>query len=74
MTRISIDNVFTYHAPGPIEIAKYGELREKAKELAHLIFDTCPPSEDRAIALRKLRECIMTANASIAIAGSAKKA
>lgn len=62
-----IDNVFKYHAPKEGQPAKYEALREKAKEFAHLIVELCPESADRTIALRKLQETVMVANASIAI-------
>lgn len=64
--RKRIENDFTYHTP-PKDISAYFILiREKAKELAHLIVDTTPESRERATALTRLEECVMHANASIA--------
>lgn len=67
--RALIDHQFTYHSPNALEVQSMAELRDKARELAHLIMRNCPPSADRSDAIRKLRECVMTANASIALAG-----
>lgn len=62
-----IGHVFTYHAPDKDQTRRYGCLREAAKELAFVILRTCPESADRSAAFRKLRECVMVANASIAL-------
>lgn len=61
-----IENWFTYHPPVGDQQERYVKLREKAKELAFLIAASTPASADQSAALRKLRECIMTANAAIA--------
>ena len=62
-----IDNTFTYHAPFGDQPKRYVELREKAKELAELIQQDCPESREKSLAFTKLQECVMFANASIAI-------
>ena len=64
---IDIDNIFTYHPPKNDQPERYEILRNEAKKLAHLINDKCPDSAEKTIAIRKLQECIMNANASIAI-------
>jgi len=64
-----IDNWFTYHAPSPDQIPRYDAIRRTARIMARVIWDQCPPSADRTAAIRKLRECVMTANASIACGG-----
>lgn len=61
-----IDSLFTYHSPTPEQQASYQRIREAAKDLAHVIHDSCPSGPDRTAALRKVREAVMTANASIA--------
>jgi hypothetical protein len=68
-TNTQIENWFTYHAPNADQQGRYEILRRKAKELAYTIDDCCPDSADKTVAIRKLRECIMTANASIALGG-----
>lgn len=58
---------FTYHSPKSDQAHRYELLRDSAKSLAMKILYNVPPSADRTAALRKLRECIMNANAAIAI-------
>ncbi len=67
--RQDLENWFTYHAPTPKQQESYVAIREKALELGQVIIDNTPPSADQSAALRKLRECVMTANASIACGG-----
>jgi hypothetical protein len=57
---------FTYHAPKGDQQARYVILRDEARELAFKILQLVPNCADRSAAIRKLRECIMTANAAIA--------
>lgn len=66
-----ISEVFQYHAPDADQRLAYELLREKARDFASAISTLCPASADRTDALRKLRECVMTANASIALKGRA---
>lgn len=66
-----LDDVFSYHAPSLDQLPKYNMLRSVARDFARCILDTCPPSADRTAALRKVREAVMTANASIALEGKA---
>lgn len=66
ITSQDIDNWFTYHSPTGNQPGRYELLRNKAKELANLIIENTPSSADQTAAIRKLRECVMTANASIA--------
>jgi hypothetical protein len=64
---LDIEELFTYHAPRPGDASALRAIRNKAKELAETVVICCPPSADRTAAIRKLRECVMTANASIAL-------
>ena len=61
-----IENNFSYHTPKEGQPEKYNKLRDKAKELAYLISEVCPNSRERALAITKLEECSMWANAAIA--------
>lgn len=61
-----IENAFTYHAPQPGQPEKYQAIREKAKELAYLITELVPPSREQSLAITKLEEASMWANAGIA--------
>jgi len=59
-------NWFTYHAPKPDQIDRYQRIRDEALKFASVIKSNTPPCADQTAALRKLRECVMTANAAIA--------
>lgn len=61
-----IENAFTYHAPRGDQPARYEHLRSKAKDLATLIETLCPASREASLAMTKLEEAVMWANASIA--------
>lgn len=64
-----IENWFTYHSPSAADQVAYVAIREKAKELAQVIVNNTPPSADQTAAIRKLRECVATANSAIACQG-----
>lgn len=61
-----LEKRFTYHPPKPDQIERYGEIRSTAKAFATLIADRTPPSREQALALTKLDEVVMWANAAIA--------
>jgi hypothetical protein len=60
------ERAFTYHKPFGSQPERYVAIRDKAKELAYLILNACPGSRERSLALTKLEEASMWANASIA--------
>lgn len=60
------ENNFTYHAPKGDQAERYGKIREKARELAELMEESCPDSREKSLASTKLEEAVMWANASIA--------
>ena len=64
-----LDHIFSYHAPDPEQQKNFQAIREAAKNLAHVIVASTPPSADQTAAIRMLRECVATANASIALKG-----
>ena len=64
--RDQIKNVFTYHAPKDGQPEKYEEIRDGAYFLALLLNDLCPDSREKTLAMTKLEETVMWANASIA--------
>lgn len=66
MSKKTIENNFTYHAPDVARIAKYQAIRAKARELAELLDDECTDSREKSLAMTKLEECVMWANASVA--------
>lgn len=61
-----IANDFTYHPPKEDQIPRYNTLREIARAFAAEILENCPPSRERSLAITKLEEATMWANASIA--------
>ena len=65
----TIENNFKYHAPTGDQQTKYEALRAKGKELAYLIEESCPPGREKSLAITKLEEAIMWANASVARGG-----
>jgi|CXWL01.1.fsa_nt_gi hypothetical protein len=62
-----LNNLFTYHKPFGNQPERYEQIRSAAKSLARVILISTPKSADQSAAIRKLRECVMTANAAIAI-------
>lgn len=62
----NLENSFTYHAPKNNQPQRYETLRNKAKELAHMIDELCPNSREKSIAQTNLEQTIMWANKSIA--------
>lgn len=65
-----LNEVFTYH-PSTSEIQKkaYENVRYAAKEFARVVATHTPKCADQSAALRKIREAVMVANASIALEG-----
>lgn len=64
-----IETRFTYHPPKEGQPEKYTQLRNLAKGLARCIDDTCPDSREKSLAITKLEETVMWANAAIARRG-----
>lgn len=62
----TIENNFTYHTPKDDQPERYQRIREEMKRLAYLVHELCPDSRERSLALTKLEEASMWANASIA--------
>ena len=67
MKAIDIENVFTYHTPTDNQPSRYQTLRATAKDLALAVEELCPDSREKSIAMTKIQEASMWANASIAI-------
>jgi hypothetical protein len=63
---VDIERRFTYHPPKVGQRQKYEEIRETAKTFACLICNNCPDSREKSIAMTKLEEVVMWANAAIA--------
>lgn len=61
-----LENNFKYHAPKEGQPEIYMKIREKAKELAYLIDELVPNSREKSLAMTKLEESVMWANAGVA--------
>lgn len=66
ITQEEIETRFTYHPPKEGQPAKYETLRGIAKEFAELIVELVPPGREASLAVTKVEEAIMVANAGIA--------
>lgn len=64
---MNLDNIFKYHKPTEEQVPRYEAIRAAGKECAEVIIENTEECADQTAAIRKLRECIMTANASIAL-------
>lgn len=69
MNTAQVENWFRYHSPDEQQLTQYEAIRSSAKQLALVILAATPESADQSAAMRKLRECVMTANAAIACRG-----
>lgn len=61
-----IDIRFKYHKPTEGQPEKYQRIRSLAKEFAELVQDECPESREKSLAMTKLEESVMWANAAVA--------
>jgi hypothetical protein len=68
-SRDDLHQMFMYHAPDADQQITYEKLRSAARDFAVALVELTPVGPDQSAALRKLRECVMTANAAIALKG-----
>ena len=64
-----IDHIFTYHPPTPEQHATYDALTALFKYAAHSLNDLLPEGPGKTVAIRKLSEARMSANAAVALKG-----
>jgi hypothetical protein len=64
---IDVEDIFTFHPPTGDQPERYVAIRAAGKEFAKTILANCPGCADRTVAVRKVREAVMVANASIAL-------
>lgn len=57
---------FTYHPPKPGQPGIYTGIRDMAHDYANYIQCVCPESRELSLALTKIEESVMWANASVA--------
>ncbi|GAE27034.1 hypothetical protein JCM9140_3146 [Halalkalibacter wakoensis JCM 9140] len=63
----SIENNFKYHAPKDQEtVSKHEGVRNECRHLANTLDTLLPDSREKSLAMTKLEEVMMWANASIA--------
>lgn len=67
MASASLDRTYTYHPPFGTQTNRYQAIREFGKAFAKLITESTPPSREQSLALTKVQESVMWANAAIAI-------
>lgn len=65
-TVADLENIFTYHSPKPGQPEQYETIRAVAKDFAYLIQSVVPESREQSLALTKLDETVMWANAGVA--------
>lgn len=64
-----IEKRFTYHKPKEDDAYKFVAIREDAKHLANIINSLVPEGREKSLAITKLEEVVMWANAGIARKG-----
>lgn len=72
MLRISeenLDEVFTYHAPTPEQVARMNAVRDQAKQLAATVLANVPSVPDRTRVLNTISDLCMLANKAIILEG-----
>ena len=64
-----LNAVFRHPPSTPDQLVQYEAIREAAIVFAEVIVAETPASADQTVAIRKVREAVMTANASIDLDG-----
>lgn len=67
VTKAEIRRLFEYHKPTEEMQPRFQAIREAGYQLAIAINDNAPAGPDQSAAIRKVREAVMTANASIVL-------
>jgi hypothetical protein len=63
----NLKKLFTYHRPTPAQAERYTLLRAAALTYAETIAELTPPSAEQTLAIRRVHEASMQANAAIAV-------
>ena len=68
-THEKLNNWFSYHPPIDDQARRYEQIRAAGRAFAEQLVALCPESADLTVAIRKVREAVYNANASIACGG-----
>jgi hypothetical protein len=66
MTDEELHRRFSYHPPKNDQPRRYEQIRDHGRALAELVDLECPESREKSLALTKIEESVMWANAAIA--------
>lgn len=66
MNPVELGSRFAYHPPRASQPARYELIRGQALHLAALIDRQCPESREKSLAITRIEEAVMWANAAIA--------
>jgi hypothetical protein len=66
ISRDDIENRFTYHPPSEDRAVKHVQIREHGKALVELLNETVPDGREKSLAITKIEEAVMWANAGLA--------
>lgn len=69
MDLAELERRFTYHAPKAGQPERYQEIRRVARMMARTVVETTPAGREQSLALTKLEEVVMWANAAVAREG-----
>lgn len=64
-----LTDIFTFQVTNSAQINQMNQIRRDALILAERIQMECPPDYQRSIAIQKVREAVMWANAAICLHG-----
>lgn len=63
----TVEDLVSHHPPSALQVQQHARIRAATRTLIETILEVCPDCADRAAAIRKAREAMMTANAAIAL-------
>lgn len=69
VTLENVNDVITYHKPSDEGVEQISRIRAAAENLIRVVLENTPACADQSAAVRKVREAMMTSNASIVLAG-----
>jgi hypothetical protein len=65
----TLDDIFTFQTTDEAQVARMNNIRREALILAKRIQDECPEDYQRSVAIQRVREAVMWANAAICLQG-----